>query len=168
MSLPRHDRGAAAVEFALVVPLLLMLLMGVVSASLAYNDKLSISNAAREAARLGAALDYSADPSAWANSVQTRVQQTYFNEASSLPTSRICVQLVSDTGTVLATPSSQGSSCGDAPAVPTDMKSGSCVVKVWLQKPQSIYLAVYPVYNFNISASSVAFYGRTAGTCSAI
>jgi Flp pilus assembly protein TadG len=168
MSLRRRERGAAAVEFALVVPILLMLLFGVVSASLAYNDSLSINNAAREGARLGGALDYSSDATAWANSVQTRVQQTYFNGASSLTTSQVCVQLVSDTGTVLATPTSQGTSCGTAPSSPSNMTPGSCAIKVWIQKPQSIYLAVFPVYNFSISAASVSFYGRTSGTCAAI
>jgi Flp pilus assembly protein TadG len=45
------ERGAAAVEFALVVPVLLMLLMGIVEFSKAYNAQATLSAAAREAAR---------------------------------------------------------------------------------------------------------------------
>jgi Flp pilus assembly protein TadG len=45
------ERGAAAVEFALVVPLLLVLLIGIVEFSKAFNAQATLSAAAREAAR---------------------------------------------------------------------------------------------------------------------
>jgi Flp pilus assembly protein TadG len=45
------ERGAAAVEFALVVPVLLVLLMGIVEFSKAFNAQATLSAAAREAAR---------------------------------------------------------------------------------------------------------------------
>jgi Flp pilus assembly protein TadG len=47
----RDDRGAALVEFALVVPVLLMVLMGIVEFGRAYNTQLSIEAAAREGVR---------------------------------------------------------------------------------------------------------------------
>lgn len=53
--LPR-DRGAALVEMALVLPLLLMLLLGIVSAGIAYNHQLSLTHAAREGGRFAATL----------------------------------------------------------------------------------------------------------------
>jgi Flp pilus assembly protein TadG len=49
--LPAGDQGAVAVEFALVAPLLLALVAGVVEFSYAYNAQISMSQAAREAAR---------------------------------------------------------------------------------------------------------------------
>ena len=45
------SRGAAAVEFALVMPILIMLLFGIIEFGRAYNAKLTLANAAREAAR---------------------------------------------------------------------------------------------------------------------
>jgi len=45
------ERGAAAVEFALVVPLLLLLLLGIVETSKAFNAQATLSAAAREGAR---------------------------------------------------------------------------------------------------------------------
>jgi Flp pilus assembly protein TadG len=42
------------VELAIVLPVLVMLLLGIVSAGLAYNQKLSLTNGAREGARYGA------------------------------------------------------------------------------------------------------------------
>lgn len=45
------ERGAVAVEFALVVPLLLVLLFSIVSVSRAFQVQATLSGAAREAAR---------------------------------------------------------------------------------------------------------------------
>ena len=50
------ERGAVAVEFALVVPLLLVLLFSIVSVSRAFQVQATLSGAAREAARGGAKL----------------------------------------------------------------------------------------------------------------
>lgn len=47
------DRGAAAMEFALVVPILLMLVFGIVDFGFLINRASLINNAARDAARLG-------------------------------------------------------------------------------------------------------------------
>ncbi|MHB8185055.1 MAG: TadE/TadG family type IV pilus assembly protein [Dermatophilaceae bacterium] len=55
------DRGAAAVEMALVLPLLLFLLMGMIDFGRAYNAQIQLSAAAREGARL-ASLNATADP----------------------------------------------------------------------------------------------------------
>jgi Flp pilus assembly protein TadG len=51
--LRRHDpeRGAAAVEFALVLPLFLLLVFGIVDFSRAFNVQLTLSDAAAEGAR---------------------------------------------------------------------------------------------------------------------
>ncbi|WP_307433149.1 TadE/TadG family type IV pilus assembly protein [Pseudarthrobacter defluvii] len=47
----RRESGAVAVELALVAPLLLALIAGIVEFSYAYNTQISLSQAAREAAR---------------------------------------------------------------------------------------------------------------------
>lgn len=51
MSRWRSERGAAAVEFALVVPILLALLLGVIEFGHYFNVQISATHAAREAAR---------------------------------------------------------------------------------------------------------------------
>lgn len=48
----RSELGAAAVEFALVVPVLLVLLIGIIEFGRAYNAQIELSGAAREAARV--------------------------------------------------------------------------------------------------------------------
>ena len=47
------QRGAAAVEFALILPVLVILLLGTIEGSLAMYDKAVITNASREGARAG-------------------------------------------------------------------------------------------------------------------
>lgn len=60
---PRHmairrqaQQGAAAVEFALVLPILLLVFFGMVELSLALYDKAILTNASREGARAGIVL----------------------------------------------------------------------------------------------------------------
>jgi Flp pilus assembly protein TadG len=47
-----RERGAAAVEFALVVPLLLMLVLGIAEIGRIYNVQTTLSGAAREGVRV--------------------------------------------------------------------------------------------------------------------
>lgn len=54
------ERGAAAVEFAIVVPVLVSLLLGIMEFSRAYNAQAELSAAAREAARVMAMADRTA------------------------------------------------------------------------------------------------------------
>jgi Flp pilus assembly protein TadG len=49
----RRDDGASAVEFALVLPILVLLLFGIISFGLYFAASLGLSNASREAARYG-------------------------------------------------------------------------------------------------------------------
>ena len=50
----RDETGAAVVEFALVVPIMLALLMGIITFAMAYNQSIALNNTAREGARFGA------------------------------------------------------------------------------------------------------------------
>jgi Flp pilus assembly protein TadG len=48
----RAEDGVAAVEFALLLPLLVALLFGFIQFGVAFNDRIQATNAAREAARM--------------------------------------------------------------------------------------------------------------------
>lgn len=52
----RHDSGAAIVEMAFIFSILVMLLVGVTTSAIAFGQKNSIENAAREASRFAATL----------------------------------------------------------------------------------------------------------------
>jgi hypothetical protein len=59
MRLPRRGRedGAAAVEFALVLPVLMLLIFGIIDFGRMLNAKITITEAAREGARAAALVD---------------------------------------------------------------------------------------------------------------
>jgi Flp pilus assembly protein TadG len=50
----KGDRGAAAVEFALVLPLLLLIVFGIIDFGRALNAQITLTEAAREGVRLAA------------------------------------------------------------------------------------------------------------------
>lgn len=162
----REDRGASAVEFALVMPILLLLLFGLITTGLTFSDHLSATNAVREGSRYGAAADIA--QAGWATSVRDRVKQVYFNAGVTVTDDQICVRLVQAGGVTPAGSEVIGANCGSAPSTPTGMAAGSCAVLVWMQRPARIELLVAPDLNLNIGAESVAYYGRELeSTCTA-
>ncbi len=54
MRMGRNDSGAAAVEFALIVPVLLAFFCGIIDLGLAYSAKTSLTHGAREGVRVWA------------------------------------------------------------------------------------------------------------------
>jgi Flp pilus assembly protein TadG len=86
------------VEFALILPLFMMLVMGTFSGGLAYNQKLDLVHAAREGARYGATLPedqltFTSPATNWATAVQQLVQDRAGGPLH-LQGSEICVALV--------------------------------------------------------------------------
>ena len=53
MTMWKNNKGASAVEFALVLPILIVLLFGIVEFGLLMYNKAVITNASREGARDG-------------------------------------------------------------------------------------------------------------------
>ena len=158
----RTEDGAAALEFALVVPFLILLLVGMISTGQVYSDYLGAQNAVREGARYGASADISS--SSWATSVRDRVKDVYFNGTGATD-AQICVKLVKPDGTaVTGVSSAAGADCGTEPATPSNMATGNCAVKVWITRPEKIQLVIFPDATFDITAQSVAYYGRKVGT----
>lgn len=55
--LKRDDKGQGIVEFALIVPILLMLILGMIEFGWVLNGKITLNSAVREGARAGAVYD---------------------------------------------------------------------------------------------------------------
>jgi hypothetical protein len=84
---------------ALVLPLLLMLLLGIVSAGIAYNHQLSLTHAAREAARYGATVPVDGTMGAWLDDVHDRaVEAATGSLATGTPGLYVCVAYVHPNG----------------------------------------------------------------------
>ena len=115
-----NERGAALVEFALILPLVLMMAFGVVTSAIVYNHKIDLTHAAREGARYGATLPQlqcSGSPNpcggtkTWAQVVQAVVVQRAFGDVTAAD---VCVALVTgNPGTLLASGFSVNSPNGD-------------------------------------------------------
>ncbi len=58
-----NDRGAALVEFAIIMPLLFLLLFGIIEFAIAFNDYQSIRQGARDGARQAVVKDYGSNVS---------------------------------------------------------------------------------------------------------
>jgi Flp pilus assembly protein TadG len=58
-----RGRGQGLVEFAVIIPIFLVLLAGMLEFGLAFSDRLTLGNATREGARIGAALATGMDTS---------------------------------------------------------------------------------------------------------
>ena len=117
-----REQGAALVEFALILPVVLMLIFGMITAGLTYNHKIDLTHAAREGARYGATLaqlQCSGSPNpcgtqTWAQVVQSVVVQ---RAAGDLTASQVCVALV--TG-------NPGASLGSGFSVNSANADGTC------------------------------------------
>jgi Flp pilus assembly protein TadG len=87
----RNDDGAAAVEFALLFPIFMILALGIMTAGTAFSRQINITQAAREASRYGATLDISgmnsalslaARTQAWLDSTDIALTQSAGNRAN--------------------------------------------------------------------------------------
>ena len=92
------ERGAALVEFGLVIPIFVMLILGSVTLGLAYNDNNSLNNGAREAGRFAATLPVDT-MNVWLNDVADAAEVATNGAVSDGATgSEICIAYVYPAG----------------------------------------------------------------------
>jgi Flp pilus assembly protein TadG len=88
----RGERGNVLVEFVIAFPLVIALVVGIMSFGTAHEQKLSLTNAAREGARFGATLP--ASSANWLQQVQdVAVASATGDLAAGVPGRSICVAL---------------------------------------------------------------------------
>jgi len=63
------EKGSNVVEFAIILPILIMLILGIVEFGIAYNNYIALTHAAREGARLAAVGLHEEDPAAFEQAV---------------------------------------------------------------------------------------------------
>jgi Flp pilus assembly protein TadG len=153
-----RERGAVAVEMALVLPLLVMLLLGTVTAGIAYSNSIGLTNAVREGARFGATTE---SGSSWADDVISRTRATQFDDNGTPKATVVCAQL-RKAGT--ATPVHTAGDCTGArtpETSPAGFNVGDCFVWVAGSRPFKITILVGPNLGGDIDRHSVARYERT-------
>jgi len=103
------ERGASIVEFAIILPVFMALVLGAFTGAAAYNRKNSLVSAAREGTRLGATLPVSpvnsscttgtTDMDKWLNCIKAAVVQAAGSDLGTGGSTRyICVSYVNNTG----------------------------------------------------------------------
>ena len=155
MSRARTQRGAVAVEFALIVPLLIALLLAVVTGGVAFSKSVSLNDAVRAGARVGATKAIS-DPS-WAEAVQSA---TTAASADGLVAANVCVLLVKGPASSLVRASSPSCTLLPVPATPTGLADTDCVVKVWGQRSVP-FNALFVNNTVTLKRAAVLRYERT-------
>ena len=145
----RNERGTALVEFALVLPLAISLMLGTFTGGQAYFQKISLVDATRDGARYGASLKIPTGGIAdWRQAVRTRVAQLSGGQVSA---SQVCAQLVTPTGsdTACGVADPQG-----AASDPTSLTPAS-VVKVSVAKEariEFVFFTITPTLTSKIAA----------------
>ena len=130
----RGERGSVLVEFTIVLPLLLALILGIFTGGQAYSDKISMVEAVREGARYGASLPLGTGGSAvstWEAGVRSRVVEA---SAGGLASADVCVKFVLPVG---------GSDCGLADPPGASNEPTIHLVKVSATKPATLEFFVF-------------------------
>lgn len=155
------ERGASLVEFALLLPVLACILLGMVTGGVALSTKNSMTNAVREGGRLGTTLpEGSGWTSGWAVDVKERVVEL---AGGDLEEAEVCVEIIEiepGPDTTLGTwPAGGCPLSATAPSTPSSASDGSCVVKVWARTTATMN-AFFFQQDVTLDADSVGLYER--------
>jgi hypothetical protein len=113
------DHGAAVVEFALVLPILVVFLLGMISGGFLMNQRLQMAHAAREAARFGATIPTGQvfASGTWAEAVRDLAVE---RSAGDLEDADVCVSLVEGATPAVFQGDGDYSTNGTAPCIADD------------------------------------------------
>lgn len=156
----QDESGANAVEFALVLPILVILLFGTMYSAALYNSQQTITQAAREGARFGAILplsefgDISPPPaSEWLDEVEERALQVLADDRPLVPGDpSVCVRFYDEAGSNWS---------NGADACPAPQAAGGTQgprVEVNVTRPSRIDFGMGSVGPITLRGSAVARY----------
>lgn len=150
---PRSERGAIFVEFALVLPLLMSLVLGIYTGGQAYTRKIGVVEAVREGARFGASLPMGTDVNAlttWKDRVRNRVVDA---SGGDIVAADVCVDFVLPTG---------GTACGLGDPAGAANEPAIHLVKVSASKPAKMEFFFFS-RNTTLTGKLVARFERDTG-----
>jgi Flp pilus assembly protein TadG len=154
----------------MVLPILVIIVLGIVTGGLSYSNAIGVQNAVREGARFGATGDVA--QLTWTSDVIARVRATQFDDGTTAADSgtSVCVQLFKAPSTVTKWECSIGADDGplitapatasDEPAVPANLSTGACVVRVLAARKFKINGGLTS-WSGTIVRGSTAMYERT-------
>jgi Flp pilus assembly protein TadG len=162
------DHGAASVEFVIIFLMLFVpMVFGLFSAGITFNDKLSLAQGVREAARYGATTKYTVGQEAgFLSGVLDAAAGDSYNQISS-STVTYCAGFRTSGGnqwfrtrTVGAGSDVLGAltvgTCADKNG--EALTQANSTVLVTAIKPGTVEMIIWPIYNFTMESVSVARY----------
>ena len=107
----RREHGVAVVEFALIVPVLTMLVFGLITGGLAINQKQQMTHATREGARFASTVpaNQTFTSGTWASNIRDLIVD---RSDGSLTAPDVCVALVEGSPGAVVSPASSYSTAG--------------------------------------------------------
>jgi Flp pilus assembly protein TadG len=149
----QSERGAVFLEFALVLPLLMSLVLGIYTGGEAYTNKIGVVEAVREGARYGASLPMGTDVNAlttWKDRVRNRVVDA---SGGGILLADVCVEFVSPTG---------GTACSLGDPAGASNEPSVHLVKVSATRPAKMEFFFF-TKNTTLIGKLVARYERDTG-----
>jgi Flp pilus assembly protein TadG len=160
-SRPDRERGTSLVEFAIVLPVFLVIVLGLFSGGVAYNRQIALRNAAREGARYASTVDRAqvfTNGNNWASNMRDLVVERSEGELTS---SQVCVALVDNTtGTAQAVDAAHTTAGGTAVCDTSDTTDSGLRVQVTVNAPARIEALVFG-YTVNLKANAVSHFEGT-------
>lgn len=161
------ERGAQLIEFAIILPILLSMLFGIVTGGVAFSHNLSIDNAARETARYGATLPVNSDLDAWLGQVADVAISTATGSLDDgQPNRTVCVAYVYPDGTDpedqtkrLTEDSSGTRTFANQPCVADPRPNDERRVQIVLSRDSDL-VVIYFTKTLNLTAQSIARFER--------
>jgi Flp pilus assembly protein TadG len=148
-----RERGAIFLEFALVLPLLMSLVLGIYTGGQAYTNKIGLVEAVREGARYGASLQMGTDINAlatWKDKVRNRVVDA---SGGDVLFADVCVEYASPSG---------ATACGLADPAGASNEPSVHLVKVSATKPAKMEFFFF-TRNVTLVGKLVARFERDTG-----
>lgn len=146
------------VEFAIVLPLLMALLLGIVTAGIAFNQDLQLTHATREGARYAATVppDQAFTSGTWASNVEELIKTRSAGDLTG-PSAQICVALVEGSADSTSNPlhvmttstygtsyfSTSGAPCISDETYPVSVDDTGRRVQVTASRPAEIEALLY-------------------------
>jgi len=163
----RDQSGAALVEFALLLPVFMALILGMFSGGVAYNQKLDVTHATREGARYGATVAVTnqfANGQSWASNVRDLIIDRASGDLSGTGTA-VCVALVSGTGaSTAAIDSTHTTAGGTTPCYSDNSADAGRRVQVSASRPSKVEALLFSS-GITLNAKAESRYECQATTC---
>ena len=162
-----HDRGGVLVEFALVIPILVAIILGGLTLGMSYNVNNTLNNSARETARFAATWPVDAGMNAWLNEVADVAIRASSGELDPTASGQeLCVAYVHPDGTepddrttALLEVAGSRTIAANTTCFNDGRPNGEARIQVQLQRDSAVDAIVFST-NIDLEATSVSRYER--------